>query len=53
MAFFKPILDFGLKIWLFDDYESGNKSKNKPLDRSMAKRHGQRRILPEYIGFWP
>ena len=36
MAFFKPILDFSLKIWLFNDHESGNKSKNKPIDQSMA-----------------
>ena len=36
MAFFKPILDFSLKIWLFIDHESGNKNKNKPIDQSMA-----------------
>ena len=53
MAFFKPVIDFGLKICLLNEYESGNKNKNKPLDQSMAQGHGQRRILSEYIGFWP
>jgi len=47
MSFFKPMLDFGLEIWFFNDYESGNKNKNKPLDQSMAQRHGQHCFLPE------
>ena len=47
IGFFKPIIDFGLKIWLFSDYESRNNIKNKPIDKSMAQRHGQRRILPQ------
>ena len=51
MIFFKPILDSGLKIWFFNDHESGKEDKNKPIDQSMAQRHGQRCILPECFEF--